>query len=103
MGIQIVHHQSDFVHFRIVDFQQFRNLFCPVLLCPPLAGIRMPSACQRFGENKNTTGTFADIFVILPEGATRFHLKRGKNVIEQLKGFFVHTDERDFRIIGETI
>ena len=66
MGIQIIHYENDLFSVRIINREELFNLICPVNTSSMFMSVCGSPPFQWFSEQKNTAGTFADIFGILP-------------------------------------
>jgi hypothetical protein len=99
MGIEIVHHQTNFFHMRIMLINKFSDKIRPINLCPLCCDFRISLTYSWFKSDKDVCCSIALILWIIPQWLARESGERSTNFPNQLGRHFIHTYLRILRII----
>src|SRR5512144_1508959 len=103
MGVEIVADQTHPGRLRILDLQQGLDFSGPVNGGAPLADMHRAATLERVREQEETRRPIALVFIVNPLGAARDRRLGRPRLLDELDGLFIHTDQRDLRIIRQTV
>jgi hypothetical protein len=99
MGIEIVHHQTNFFHMRLMLINKFSDKIRPIHLCPLCCDLSISLTYSWCKSHKNVCGSISLILCIIPQWLARESGERSTNFPKQLGRHFIHTYVRILRII----
>ena len=103
MRIQIIHNQYYFLGIRIHNINKITDFFCPVQCCSMLTDTYMMYPGKRLNKSKNAASPISDILLIDFFVISRTHRPGIPCFAKQLIWLFIHTHNRNLRIIGEFV
>ena len=100
VGIQIIHHEANFLSMGIMLINQCVDKVRPVNFCPLISDFGIALTSEGCKGHKNVRGPISLLLGIIPEGLARLGGQRSANCTNELGGHFIHAYLRILRIIG---
>ena len=100
MSIQVILDKPNPIDPSITGFAQLLHERRRIAGRASHADLDKTPAAQWFEGHQHTTGSLANIFVILTFGPAGFHGDGDQNLVKELTGSFIKTHDRLTRIIG---
>src|SRR2546422_6464438 len=99
MGIEIIHHQTDFLYMRIMLVNEHLYKVGPVNFGTLISHLGIALTCSWFKSDKNIGSTISLILGIISEWLPRLGWQRSTDFPKQVGRHFIHTHLRILRII----
>lgn len=103
MCVQVIQNQNDFLDTRITNVYKVLNLLGPIYCRALYADVHMPGSTKWFGEDEDAAGSLSHVFRINFLVTAFPHGKGIPWFTQKLIGFFVHTNDRQLRIVWQFI
>jgi hypothetical protein len=99
MGMQIVHHEADFLHMGRMVINKFLDKVRPIHLGPRRSDFGIPLASSGCKSHKNIGSAISLLFSVISQWLARLSGERGTDFPKQLGQHCIHTHLRALRII----
>jgi hypothetical protein len=99
MSIQIVHHETNPLHVRIMLVNKFFDKVCPIHFSALLRYFGIPLTCSGFESHKNICGPIPLLLGVIPQELPRLRWKRCTHFPDELGRHCVHTYLGALRVI----
>ena len=103
MRIEVIHYKDDLLGVGVHPIDQIFYLICPINCCTMLMHTNVVPASKGFYKSEDAAGPLSYILGIHFLIVTGTHCPGFSGFSKKLIRLFVHTDNRDIRIIGKFI